>query len=201
MATGVAVGRPRAWPWSPGSLGPCLQGSCVLLESSPPPPPQALPALGAGLQQELYHLGAPPQGFQRPDGCVTGPHPDGLSQAATLPPRLQDRLSCKGPWRPASSPPREVAHALSLGVGPVCFSQDPRACSPNPRLTSAPSHLPPHLASAHFTGCPSEPPGSRTALAALHGFEPRGDGSQATVQETMEAGTLRLQCLSADRPL
>ena len=119
----------------------------------------------------------------------------------TLPPRLQDRLSCKGPWRPASSPPREVAHALSLGVGPVCFSQDPRACSPNPRLTSAPSHLPPHLASAHFTGCPSEPPGSRTALAALHGFEPRGDGSQATVQETMEAGTLRLQCLSADRPL
>ena len=194
MGAGVAVGRQWAWPWSPGSLGPCPSG---LLCSPGMLAPRSPAGTGCRSSSRSSTIQGPlPKGFTAQMAAVTGLHPDRLLQAATLPPHLLVQLSCKGPSRPASSPPRESAHTLSLRVGPVCFSRDPRAHSPNPRLTSAPPLLPPRLESAHFTGWPSEPPGSRTPLLVLHGLEPRGNGSQATLPETTEAGTLRLECLS-----
>ena len=134
MGAGVAVGRQWAWPWSPGSLGPCPSG---LLCSPGMLAPRSPAGTGCRSSSRSSTIQGPlPKGFTAQMAAVTGLHPDRLLQAATLPPHLQDQLSCKGPSRPASSPPRESAHTLSLRVGPVCFSRDPRAHSPNPRLTS-----------------------------------------------------------------
>ena len=103
MGAGVAVGRQWAWPWSPGSLGPCPSG---LLCSPGMLAPRSPAGTGCRSSSRSSTIQGPlPKGFTAQMAAVTGLHPDRLLQAATLPPHLQDQLSCKGPSRPASSPP------------------------------------------------------------------------------------------------
>lgn len=108
MATGVAVGRPRAWPWSPGSLGPCLQGSCVLLESSPHLPSPA----GTGRRPPA---GALPLG---------GPSP-----RVSTPRRLCHRTAPR--WTVASCHPPTPPPRPALLQRPLeaCILPSPRSCS------------------------------------------------------------------------
>lgn len=144
----VTVRQPWAWPWSPVPQGGVLQGSRVLLRCLPP---AALVALGAGSPAGALPSGHPSPRVSPPRTAgVTGPHPDGLSPAATLPPCLPDCLSYKGPLRPVSSPPEEGTHALCpTGWGPCVSPRTPVHALPPPDFRASSPASPPGVSPFH----------------------------------------------------
>lgn len=162
---------PLALALEPRFLGPWSAG---LLCSPGTHPTLALPGTGRRPPAGALPLGVNslPKGFTAQTAVSqTAPRWTAVLPPPTPPPRLALAKALEACILPS---PRLLT-PVSRG-GARCFSQDPRACSPQPRLTSAPLSPALSLQRQPISQAALRPPGSRTALAALHGFEPQGDG-------------------------